>query len=169
VGKTLKYEVQWEGLETKQNTFEPLSKFREMGVEKFAIACDERLQAQSAGNDQRQLSRHEIVKHLEMFGIDEEMCCNRNIGSLSAGQKSKLALGAAFWTRPHLIALDEPTNYLDPDTVDGLARAWKWFRGGVIVITHHQGFIDKVCNETWVVQDKKCTVVKRDNDNKRMA
>lgn len=33
------------------------------------------------------------------------------------GQKSKMALGAVFWTRPHLVALDEPTNYLDPETV----------------------------------------------------
>jgi len=167
-GKTLKYEVKWNGLEDKQNTFESLKKFRDMGVEKFAIACDERLQAQAAGNDMRPLSRREVVKHLEQFGIDEEMCCNRNIGSFSAGQKSKLALGASFWTRPHLIALDEPTNYLDPDTVSSLARALKWFRGGVVVITHHEGFVNEVCNEKWLVQDKKC-VVEKFGDNKRMA
>ena len=105
-GKVIKYEVQWEGLETKQNTFESILRFREMGVEKFAIACDERLQAQAAGNDQRALSRREVVKHLEQFGIDEEMCCNRNIGSFSAGQKSKLALGSPKYLDSSFIQID---------------------------------------------------------------
>jgi len=169
-GKQLLYEVQWDGIsDTRQNTWEPLEKFRAMGVEKFAIACDERIQAMAAGNDQRPLSRREVVKHLEQFGIDEEMCCNREIGSFSAGQKSKMALGAVFWTRPHLVALDEPTNYLDPETVSALARALKWFRGGVVVITHHQGFIDEVCNEAWRVADGVCTIEKLENDNKRVA
>jgi elongation factor 3 len=158
-GKQLLYEVQWDGLtDQKQNTMETLDKLRAMGVERWAIACDERIQAQAAGNDQRPVSRREVVKHLEQFGIDEEMCCNREIGSFSAGQKSKMALGAAFWTRPHLVALDEPTNYLDPETVSALARALKWFRGGVVVITHHQGFIDEVCNTEWRVADGVCTI-----------
>lgn len=158
-GKQLLYEVQWEGLtDSKQNTWETIEKLKAMDAERIAIACDERIQCAAAGNDQRQVSRREVIKHLEQFGIDEEMCCNRHIGSFSAGQKSKLALGASFWTRPHLVALDEPTNYLDPETVSALARALKWFRGGVVVITHNQGFIDEVCNETWTVADGQCKI-----------
>lgn len=69
-GKQLLYEVQWDGItDSRQNTWETLDKFREMGVEKFAIACDERIQAMAAGNDMRQLSRREVVKHLEQYGI----------------------------------------------------------------------------------------------------
>ena len=40
-----------------------------------------------------------------------------------AGQKSRLTLSAAFWTKPHVICLDEPTNYLDMDTVDQLSKS----------------------------------------------
>merc|ERR1719238_819433 len=118
-----------------------------MGVSSLAKAYDERLAAQNAGIDQRPLTQKEIVKHLEQFGLDEEMVLNREIGGFSAGQKSKLTLGAAFWTKPHVVALDEPTNYLDPETVNSLARALRNFRGGVITVTHSQHFIDEVCTD----------------------
>merc|ERR1712066_273195 len=108
--------------------------------------------------ESRVCSRREIVKHLEAFGIDEEMCCNRLIGSFSAGQKSKLAIACALWTEPHLLALDEPTNYLDLETVESLARALKNFRGGVVVVTHSRDFIEKVCTEEWLVADGKVSV-----------
>jgi len=157
----LVYEVQWEGMEDqKQNTFETIDKLRIMGVEGAASACNLRLAATAAGVDQRPCSRREIVKHVEQFGIDEEMCCNRLIGTFSAGQKSKLALACAMWTKPHLLALDEPTNYLDQETVDSLARALRNFRGGVVVVTHSRDFIEKVCQEEWLVADGKLTVGK---------
>jgi len=155
------YEVQWEGMDDqKQNTFETLEKLRQLGVEGMASACNLRLAAIAGGVDTRVCSRREIVKHLEQFGIDEEMCCNRMIGGFSAGQKSKLALACATWTKPHLLALDEPTNYLDQETVESLARALRNFRGGVVVVTHSRDFIEKVCNEEWLVADGKMTVGK---------
>merc|ERR1719469_1330945 len=146
--------------DAKQNTFEPLSKLRQLGVEGHASACDLRLAAMSGGVDQRVCSRREIVKHVEQFGIDEEMCCNRQIGGFSAGQKSKLALSCAVWTKPHLLALDEPTNYLDQETVESLARALKNFRGGVVVVTHSRDFIEKVCTEEWFVEGGSMTARK---------
>jgi len=163
----LVYEVQWKGMDDpKQNTFETMVKLRQLGVEKAASACDLRLAAQSGGVDQRVCSRREIVKHLEQFGIDEEMTCNRQIGGFSAGQKSKLALACAVWTKPHLLALDEPTNYLDQETVESLARALRNFRGGVVVVTHSQDFIDKVCIEEWRVADGVMTVKKLEGAGK---
>merc|ERR1719215_115316 len=145
--------------DAKQHTFETLEKLRLLGCEGMASACNLRIATLAAG-EQRVCSRREIVKHLESFGIDEEMTCNRQIGGFSAGQKSKLALACATWTRPHLIALDEPTNYLDVGTVDSLARALKNFRGGVVVVTHSRDFIEKVCTEEWLVEDGTCTASK---------
>merc|ERR1711974_52566 len=116
------------------------SKLKMMGVSSFAKAYDERQAAQAAGIDQRPLSQKEIVKHLEQFGLDEDMVLNREIGGFSAGQKSKLTLGAAFWTKPHVEALDA--------LVKGLAR----YKGGIIVISHAREFVEQVCNETWLVE-----------------
>merc|ERR1719453_2895728 len=94
-----------------------------MSVSSLAKAYDERLAAQNSGLDQRPLTQKEIVKHLEQFGLDEELILNRQIGGFSAGQKSKLTLGAAFWIKPHMVALDEPTNYIDMETLESLVKA----------------------------------------------
>lgn len=152
-GGELLYEVQWKNLEDpKQNTFETFAKLKMMGVSTFARAYDERMAAQAAGIDQRPLSQREIVKHLEQFGLNEEMILNREIGTFSAGQKSKLALGAAFWTKPHVVALDEPTNYIDMETLDALAKGLGRFKGGVVVISHAGDFVERVCSEIWLIE-----------------
>lgn len=154
-GKELWYEIKWEDLDDpKSYTWEPLTKLKEMGVETLARAYDERWQAAQSGLDQRPLSTREIVKHFEQFGFDEHMTCSRTIKSFSAGQKSRLTLGAAMWIRPHCVCLDEPTNFLDIETVSALERALKLFRGAVMVVSHHQDFISKVANETWLVRNQ---------------
>lgn len=155
-GKDILYEVSWEGLDdAKQNTWEPMSKLNAMLVDGYARAYDERLAAQAAATHERPLTDREIIKHMENFCYTEDMTCRQMISSFSAGQKARLMLGAAFWTKPHVIALDEPTNYLDPETVDALARALNFFRGGVIAVTHSQHFIDEVCNEQWLIADQR--------------
>merc|ERR1712182_85322 len=133
------------------------------GLSKVIIACDERIAAKAAGLDQRPLSRREIVKHCEAFGIDEEMCCNRQIRGFSAGQKVRLSFAAMFWTRPHFIVLDEPTNYLDVETVEALSKALRSFRGGMIMVSPDEDFSNKICNERWLMADGKVTVEKLDN------
>jgi len=152
-GNEVLYEVQWKGCDDpKQNTFENLAKLKKLDVVGLAKAYDERLAAQAAGIDQRPLTQKEIVKHLEQFGLDEDMILHREIGGFSAGQKSKLTLGAAFWTKPHIIALDEPTNYIDMETLDALVQGLARYKGGIIVISHASEFVNQVCNEIWKVE-----------------
>jgi ATPase subunit of ABC transporter with duplicated ATPase domains len=154
-GNEVLYEVAWKNLDDqKQNTMETVEKLKKMSVSGYAKAYDERLAAQNAGLDQRPLSQREIVKHFESFGLDEELVLNRLIGSFSAGQKSKLTLGAACWTKPHIIALDEPTNYIDMETLDSLANALQRFKGGLVVISHSSDFVDRVCEETWLLESE---------------
>ncbi len=62
------------------------------------------------------------------------------IGALSGGQKVKVVLAAALWNCPHILILDEPTNYLDRDSLAALAGAIKNFDGGVVMITHNNQF-----------------------------
>jgi len=169
-GSTLVYEVAWKNCpDAKQNTLETAAKLRQMGCDKMVIACDERIAAKAAGLDQRPLTRREVVKHCEAFGIDEEMCCNRQIRGFSAGQKVRLSLAAMFWTKPHFICVDEPTNYLDVETVDALAKALQGFRGGLVMIEPKTHFMEKICNETWTLENGSITVAKLDNGVKRGA
>jgi len=170
IGSELAYEVRWKGLDdVKQNTMEKISTLKKMGLEKSVIACDERIAAKAAGLDQRPLTRREVVRHCEAFGIDEEMCCNRQIRGFSAGQKVRLSLAAMFWTKPHLIAVDEPTNYLDVETVEALAKALNTFRGGIVMIEPKTDFVERICNEKWHMEDGNITIEKMKNGAKRVA
>merc|ERR1712194_312720 len=160
-GKDVMYEARWENLtDSRQNTWLSMEDLRKLGCESYALAYDDKAAAAEAGLDQRPLTQREIVKHLELFGITEELALNRNIGMFSAGQKSKVSLAAAFWIKPHLVALDEPTNYIDMETLDSLTVALQRFKGGVICISHCAEFVEKVCNENWHMEGGQLTVSK---------
>jgi len=167
-GKQILYEVKWKGLDDpKQNTYEPLTKLRLLGVEKMCAALDDRIAC--AETALRPLSTREIVKHLEPFGISEHMTVHRMIETFSAGQKSKLMMAAAMWTKPHVIAFDEPTNYLDFQTVNALAKAIRFFKGGTIVVTHNQDFLHETCDEIWNVDEGRVSIEGKDGALKSLA
>ncbi|CAL9735464.1 elongation factor 3A [Monosporozyma servazzii] len=101
----------------------------------------------------RALTRKEIEEHCAMLGLDAELVSHSRIRGLSGGQKVKLVLAAGTWQRPHLIVLDEPTNYLDRDSLGALSKALKAFEGGVIIITHSAEFTKDLTEEVWAVNN----------------
>lgn len=103
----------------------------------------------------RPLTRKEIEDHCAMLGLDAELVSHSRIRGLSGGQKVKLVLAACTWQRPHLIVLDEPTNYLDRDSLGALSKALKAFEGGVIIITHSAEFTKNLTEEVWAVNNGK--------------
>ena len=62
-----------------------------------------------------------------------------------------------MWQSPHMLILDEPTNYLDREALGALSEAIKDFGGGVVIITHNREFADAVCPEKWAVAAGKLT------------
>ncbi|QSL65937.1 hypothetical protein MERGE_003074 [Pneumocystis wakefieldiae] len=105
----------------------------------------------------RPLVRKEIEKHCENFGLDAEIVTHSRIKGLSGGQKVKLVLAAGSWLKPHIIVLDEPTNYLDRDSLGALSKALKNFEGGVVIITHSVEFTKNLTEEVWSVQNGQMT------------
>lgn len=105
----------------------------------------------------RPLTRKEIEEHCAMLGLEAELVSHSRIRGLSGGQKVKLVLAACSWLRPHLIVLDEPTNYLDRDSLGALSKALKAFEGGVIIITHSAEFTKDLTEEVWAVKDGMMT------------
>jgi elongation factor 3 len=98
----------------------------------------------------RPLVRKEIEQHCANFGLDAELVSHSRMAGLSGGQRVKVVLAACSWQRPHLIVLDEPTNYLDRDSLGALSKALKAFEGGVIIITHSAEFTKDLTEEVWV-------------------
>ncbi|KAL2111119.1 hypothetical protein VUR80DRAFT_267 [Thermomyces stellatus] len=105
----------------------------------------------------RPLVRREIEQHCANFGLDAELVSHSRMRGLSGGQRVKVVLAACSWQRPHLIVLDEPTNYLDRDSLGALSKALKKFEGGVIIITHSSEFTKDLTEEVWAVMDGKMT------------
>lgn len=58
-----------------------------------------------------------------------------------------------MWNNPHILVLDEPTNFLDRDSMGGLAAAIRDFKGGVVMISHNEEFVGALCPEQWHVAD----------------
>jgi elongation factor 3 len=105
----------------------------------------------------RPLVRREIEVHCANFGLDAELVSHSRMRGLSGGQRVKVVLAACSWQRPHLIVLDEPTNYLDRDSLGALSKAIKTFEGGVVIITHSREFTEHLTEEVWAVLDGKMT------------
>jgi elongation factor 3 len=105
----------------------------------------------------RPLVRKEIESHAANFGLDAELVSHSRMRGLSGGQRVKVVLAACSWQRPHLIVLDEPTNYLDRDSLGALSKAIKSFEGGVVIITHNSEFTEDLTSEVWSVIDGKMT------------
>lgn len=73
------------------------------------------------------------------LGVDAEFGTHSHIRGLSGGQKVKVVLAAAMWQSPHMLILDEPTNYLDRESLGALASAIQNFNGAVVMISHNSG------------------------------
>jgi len=94
--------------------------------------------------------------------MDSELTLHSHISGMSGGQKVRMLLAAATWLRPHLIVLDEPSNFLDRDSLGALVKALRGFEGGVVVISHSQEFLETISTEerkaeTWLVDAGRMT------------
>jgi len=150
--KSFEYEIKWEKRPDTENSWVPRDKLEQWGFEKALQMADDR-EAARANLQARPTTSGAIIKHLQDFGLGPEFSTHSRMRGLSGGQKVKVVLGAAMWLNPHILVLDEPTNYLDRDSLGALATAIREFNGGVIMISHHREFTDALAGETWLVND----------------
>ncbi|GEM09407.1 elongation factor 3 [Rhodotorula toruloides] len=153
--QSFEYEVTFKGLSSSENIWLPRDELIRRGFEKKVMEVDSR-EAQKAGL-LRPLVRKEIESHFMDFGLEPEFTTHNTMRGLSGGQKVKVVLAAATWRRPHVVILDEPTNYLDRESLAALISALKTFEGGVLVITHNREFSESICTEVWAMRDGHLT------------
>mmetsp|Transcript_10847 Transcript_10847/g.15984 ORF Transcript_10847/g.15984 Transcript_10847/m.15984 type:complete len:742 (+) Transcript_10847:120-2345(+) len=154
----LEYEIKKVNVREKDNVYMSREELLALGLEKWLKQTDEKIAAKEAGLDLRPVTTTEIQKHLDDFGLAQEFGTYGKIRGLSGGQKVKLVLAAAMWNCPHLLVLDEPTNYLDREALGALSAALNEWGGSVLMISHNKQFYSSVCKEEWIVADRAVTI-----------
>jgi elongation factor 3 len=155
--KTYEYEVKWQFKAIDATNWVERDILIKMGYLKLVQREDER-QAAMAGLMTKQLTQAGVEKHLGDFGVDAESASHTQISAMSGGMKVKVVLAAAMWQNPHILILDEPTNYLDRDGLGALVLAIKDYKGGVLIISHNREFCDGVATEKWIMQGGKLRI-----------
>ncbi|CAI4211264.1 unnamed protein product [Parascedosporium putredinis] len=135
--KTFQYEVKWRNMLPRHNSQVSRETLVELGFSKLVQEFDD-YEAAREGLGYRDLQPSVISKHFE-----------------DRRPKIKVVLAAALWSKPHVLVLDEPTNFLDRDSLGGLAVAIRDFKGGVILISHNEEFVGALCSEQFHVNDGK--------------
>lgn len=125
-----------------------------------------------SGFGAKEITQTCIQQHFEDFGLEPQFSTYGKIRGLSGGQKIKTVLASAMWGNPHMLILDEPTNYLDRESLAAFAEAIKNFEGGVVIISHHAEFLSELCSEHWNMENgvltiggKAAAVEEEDNNN----
>jgi ABC-type transport system involved in cytochrome c biogenesis ATPase subunit len=89
---------------------------------------------------------------LARFGFAATDLATR-VGSLSGGEKSRLALARLALADANLLLLDEPTNHLDPQTRAALLDVLTHYGGAIVVTTHDEELLERLGAETWTIAD----------------
>ena len=91
----------------------------------------------------RELNEYEAKTMLTRLGFTD---FDQKIGTLSGGQRKRVALVAALVRPADILVMDEPTNHLDSKMVAWLEDWLRSFRGGLVMVTHDRYFLERVCN-----------------------
>ena len=91
----------------------------------------------------RALNEYEAKSMLNRLGLPD---FEQKVGTLSGGQRKRVALAAALLSPADVLILDEPTNHLDSEMVAWLEDWLRRFKGGLIMVTHDRYFLERVVN-----------------------
>ncbi|MBQ0134444.1 MAG: ABC-F family ATP-binding cassette domain-containing protein [Clostridiales bacterium] len=91
----------------------------------------------------RELNEYEARSMLNVLGISN---CEQRVGTLSGGQRKRVALAAALIAPADVLLLDEPTNHLDAEMTLWLEERLRRFKGAIVMVTHDRYFLERVVN-----------------------
>ena len=98
-------------------------------------------------------TQQQIITFLLRSGLFRYDDLGKQIGELSSGQRRKLQIARLIAGGANLLMLDEPTNYVSFDVLEGLEEALRHFPGPVIAASHDRRFIQQFQGEVWQMRD----------------
>ena len=94
-------------------------------------------------NDLRSSKEYEARSILGKLGLQD---CDRDISSLSGGERRRAGIASALIQPSDVLLLDEPTNHIDNETSQLLEDLLLKYRGAIVMVTHDRYFLNRICN-----------------------
>jgi len=99
-------------------------------------------------------SRGGVQNHLGAFGFSGDEVF-REIGSLSGGERARMAMALITLSHANLLVLDEPTNHLDVENIEALEDALEDYEGTVLLVSHDRAFLREVATRVWAFEGSR--------------
>ncbi len=93
-------------------------------------------------------TEEELMSVLGLFLLGQSYF-DRQVGSLSGGEKSRLMLSCLFLARCNFLLLDEPTNHLDLESREALVEALSSFQGSILMVAHDRHLLAEAADQVW--------------------
>lgn len=104
---------------------------------------------------QRPLWERRMVQgHLGRFGFSGDEV-QRTVGTLSGGERARVALALLTLSTNNLLILDEPTNHLDVESIEAIEDAIEEFEGSVLIVSHDRAVLRGLATKVWELRDQK--------------
>jgi len=100
--------------------------------------------------------RGQVYGHLGRFGFSGEET-KRTAGTLSGGERARVALAMMMLSGANLLIFDEPTNHLDVESIEALEDAIERYDGTVILVSHDRALLRALCTRVWIIHEAHVT------------
>ena len=96
---------------------------------------------------------------LNNLGFSQSEVSRKTIKDLSGGEATRLVIAKLFTDPSNVMLLDEPTNFIDVQTIKALETLMKSYNGTIIFTSHDQYFMKNVAEQIWAIQNKKLELI----------
>lgn len=98
--------------------------------------------------------RRQVQGHLGRFGFSGDEV-QRTVGTLSGGERARVALALLTLESANLLVLDEPTNHLDVESIEAMEDAIDGYEGSVLIVSHDRAVLRGLATSVWEVKNQK--------------
>lgn len=155
-----------------KNELSELRNNEQIALEKIQSCIDNSLNVDNLMHIQDRINELEIsIKRLpspesilKSLGFSQDQF-ESPASNLSGGWQMRLALASLIFENPDIVLIDEPTNYLDLDSIRYFSNWLKDYKGTALVVSHDRHFLNSVSSEVWELFDAKITSYRGNYDN----
>jgi ATP-binding cassette subfamily F protein 3 len=97
-------------------------------------------------------TRGQVQGHLGRFDFSGDSVL-RKAGTLSGGERARVALALMMLEHANLLVFDEPTNHLDVESIEALEDAIEGYDGTVLIVSHDRALLENLCTRIWALED----------------